>query len=237
MCRCLICNSVGLNTSLYQFGQDLRCVAQDTDRNRFFLPHCLIDDRQRIIELIGPCIEIPRPQSHIDSVGLTFDSQHRCARHRCSQRLSPPHASEPGGQDPLAGEIAAIMLPAHLDEGLVCSLHDSLTADINPRTGCHLTEHHETLLVEFAKVIPVGPCRNEIGVRDQHPRCVFMCLEHADRFSGLHQQRLVIFELDQGFDDRIKAFPVSRSLANATIHDKLFRTLGNVRIEVVHEHS
>ena len=56
------------------------------------------------------------------------------------------------------------MLPAHLDEGLVGSLHDSLAADVYPRAGRHLTEHHEPFFVELAKMIPVRPGRHEIRV-------------------------------------------------------------------------
>jgi hypothetical protein len=57
----------------------------------------------------------------------------------------------------------------------------------------------------------------------------------ADRLPGLDQQRLVLIQTLQHFDDLVEALPVAGWWADAAIDDELIRLLGNVRIEVVHQ--
>ena len=70
---------------------------------------------------------------------------------------APPMPPRPAGQDPLALEVAAIVLAAGLDEGLVGALHDALRADIDPRAGRHLAVHHQALLIELVEMRPSSP--------------------------------------------------------------------------------
>ena len=88
---------------------------------------------------------------------LALDRQQRGAGHRRGQRLRAAHAAEAGGQDPPAREVAAVVLPAHLDEGLVGALHDALAADVDPRAGRHLAVHHQALAIELVEVVPASP--------------------------------------------------------------------------------
>ena len=88
---------------------------------------------------------------------LAFDGDHRGAGHGRGERLRAAHAAEPGGQDPFALEIAAIMLAADFGEGLVGSLHDALRADIDPGAGRHLAIHHEALAIELVELLPGRP--------------------------------------------------------------------------------
>src|SRR5215203_5212607 len=60
--------------------------------------------------------------------------------------------------------------------------------------------------------------------------------EHPDRLAGLHQQGLVPLELAQRADDAIEALPVPRGAPDAAVDDELLRLLGDLGIEVVHEH-
>jgi hypothetical protein len=53
----------------------------------------------------------------------------------------------------------------------------------------------------------------------------------------LHEKRLVIFELAQRTHDRIERLPTSGSASCSAIHNELIRILGDIRIEIVHEHS
>ena len=110
-------------------------------------------------------------------VGIAFDRQAAGAGHHRGQRLRAAHAAEPAGQDPLALQVAAIMLAAGLGEGLVGALHDALRADIDPRPGGHLAVHHQALLIELVEMVPVGPVRHEVGIGDQHARRVRMGAE------------------------------------------------------------
>ena len=70
----------------------------------------------------------------------------------------------------------------------------------------------------------------------QHARRVRVGAEHADRLAGLDEQRLVVLERSQRRDDRVEAFPVARGAADAAIDDQLLRVLGDLRIEIVHQH-
>ena len=150
-------------------------------------------------------------------------AEQRGAGHRRGQRLRAAHAAEAGGQDPPAGEVAAVVLAAHLDEGLVGALHDALAADVDPRAGRHLAVHHQALAIELVEVLPGRPVRHQVGVGDQHARRVGVGAEHADRLAGLHQQRLVVLELAQRRDDAVEALPVARGAADAAVDDELVR--------------
>src|SRR5690606_17590583 len=103
------------------------------NRNRLALRARFVDHRHRLIQRLGALIEVARLQALIDAIALAFDSEAACARHHRRERLRATHASETRGQYPLALPVAAEMLAAHLGEGFVRSLHDSLRADINPR--------------------------------------------------------------------------------------------------------
>ncbi len=149
-------------------------------------------DRERVVEVRRLPVEVARRKPHLDPARLAFDRQHRRAGHRRGERLRAAHAAEPRGQDPLVGELAAAMLAPGLGERLVGALHDALAADVDPRAGGHLAEHHEALAVELVEVLPRRPFRHEVGVRDQHARRVGVRLEHADRLARLDQQRLVV---------------------------------------------
>ncbi len=128
------------------------------------------------------------------------------------------------------------MLAAHFDEGLVGALHDTLCADIDPRTGRHLAVHHQAFAIEFVEMLPIGPVRHQVGIGQQDARGVLVRLEYADRLARLDQQGLVILQPLQGLDDLVIAFPVARRPANAAIDHQLFRTLGDIGVEVVHQH-
>ena len=133
-------------------------------------------------------------------------------------------------------KIAAEVPAPHLDEGLVGALHDALRADIDPRARGHLPVHHEPLAIELVETVPGRPVRHEIGVGDQHARRVGMGAEHADRLAGLHEQRLVALEAAQARDDAVERLPVARGATYAAVNDKLARPLGDVGIEIVHQH-
>ena len=145
----------------------------------------------------GLRVEVAGAQAHLDAARPAFDGEARGAGHRRGQRLRAAHAAQPRRQDPAAGQAAAVVLAAHLDEGLVGALHDALAADVDPRARGHLAEHHQALAVELVEMLPGRPVRHQVGVGDQHARRVGMRAEHADRLARLHQQGLVGFEIAQ----------------------------------------
>ncbi len=122
-------------------------------------------------------------------------------------------------------------------EGLVGALQDALRADVDPRAGRHLAVHGETQRVQAAELVPVVPVAHEVGVGDEHARRPLVGLEHADRLARLHQQRLVVLEALEGGDDGVEGLPVARRLARPTVDDQVLGTLGDLRVEVVHQHA
>ena len=169
--------------------------------------------------------------------GRHSTARQRGAGQRRRERLRAAHAAEPRRQDPAPGEIAAVVLAAHLDEGLVGALHDALRADIDPRARRHLAVHHQALAIELVEMIPGRPVRHQVRVGDQHARRVGVGAEDADRLARLDEQRLVGFEPAQRRDDAVERLPVARRAADAAIDDELARPLGDVGVEVVHQHA
>ena len=233
----LVGQDVGAHVTLQQVRQNIGRVAEQADRKRCLGFAAPFDDGQRLIEVFGLHVEILGAQAHLDAARLAFDGEARGPRHDGGERLRATHAAEARGQDPLARQRAAVVLPAGLDECLVGSLHDPLRADIDPRPGRHLAVHHQAFAIELVELFECRPMRHEVGVGDQDARRVRVRAKHADGLAGLHKQRLVGFELAQARNDAVETVPVAGSTADAAVDDELTRLLRHLRIEVVHEHA
>ena len=163
-------------------------------------------------------------------------ARQRRARHHRGERLRAAHAAEARGEQPAARQAAAIMLAAHFDEGFVGALHDALAADIDPAARGHLTVHHQPFAIELGEMLPIRPLRHEVRIGEQHARRVAVGAEHPDGLARLDQQRLVVIQPLQRLDDLVIAFPVARGAADAAIDDQFVRRLGDVGMQVVHQH-
>ena len=236
MRRGLVGDDVGPDAAAQKFGQDFARVAEQRDRDGLALLRRPFDDRERVVEVLGLDVDIAGAQPEFDARRAALDREQRSAGHRRRERLRAAHAAEAGGEDPSSPKIAAIVPAAHLDEGLVGALHDALRADIDPRARGHLAVHHEPLAIELVEAVPGRPVRHEVRVGDEHARRVGVGAEHADRLAGLDEQRLIALEPAQRRDDAVERRPVARRPADAAIDDELARPLGDVGIEIVHEH-
>ncbi len=56
------------------------------------------------------------------------------------------------------------MLPPGFNKGLIGSLYDALRADIYPTAGSHLSIHHQIVLIQLVKVLPIRPVRYQVGI-------------------------------------------------------------------------
>jgi hypothetical protein len=63
-----------------------------------------------------------------------------------------------------------------------------------------------------------------------------MRLEHAHGLAGLDEERFVVLERDERAHDGIERFPVARRLAGAAVDDEIVGALGDIGIEIVHQH-
>ena len=168
---------------------------------------------------------------------LALDVQRAGAREGGGQRLRAAHAAQARGEDPAAGQVAAVVLAPGLDEGLVGALHDALAADVDPDAGRHLAVHHQALAVELVEVLPGGPLGHQVRVGDQHPRRVGVGAEHAHRLARLDQQRLVLAAVRAALlQDGLVAVPVARRLADAAVDHQRVGVLGHLGVEVVLDH-
>src|SRR5207248_11280439 len=61
--------------------------------------------------------------------------------------------------------------------------------------------------------------------------------EYADRLAGLNEQRLIVPERLERRHDLLEALPVAGRLADAAVDHELLRPLGDLGIEVVHQHA
>ena len=240
MGRCLVGDDVGaVTTRLHatnKLGEDIGGIAQETDRLGFSLGGPVVDDRKCFIQSLGFGIQVSGANSKIDACLVAFDRKAAGPSHHSGQRLCATHTAKPAGQDPLTGEIAAIVLAARFGKCLIGALHDALGADVDPRPRGHLAIHGQPLLIEFVEMIPRRPMRHEVGVGDQHARGIFMGAEHANRFAGLHQQSFIVVQRFQRGDDLVKILPCPRRPTDAAVNHQFMRVFRHIRVQVVHQH-
>src|SRR6185437_16431053 len=60
--------------------------------------------------------------------------------------------------------------------------------------------------------------------------------EHADGLARLDEQRLVFLEPLQRLDDLVVTLPIARGAADPAVDDQALRVLGDLVVEVVHQH-
>ena len=108
--------------------------------------------------------------------------------------------------------------------------------DVDPRAGGHLAVHRQAGALELAELLPRRPVRHQVGVGDQHAWRIGRGAEDADRLAGGDQQRLVVLEAAKLGHDGVEGLPRPSRAPGAAVHDQVVRILGNLGIEVVHEH-
>ena len=87
------------------------------------------------------------------------------------------------------------------------------------------------------KTSQVAQRPDEVAVGDEHARRARVRAEHGDGLAALHEERLVVLERAKRAHDGVEALPVTRGLSSAAVDDEIIGTLGDVGIEIVHEHA
>ncbi len=237
MRRCLIGQYIRRDAAANELGQDVRGVPLERDRTRGAIAAPRLDPGQGLVKIRGRFVEIVRRQPARDAVRIHFDDESGRPVHRRRQRLRAAHPAQPRGQDPFVGELASIVLAPRLGESFVGALHDALAADVDPRAGGHLAVHRQAAIFEIPEDVPGRPGRHQEGVGNEHARCAAVGAEHANGLPRLNQQRLVRLERAKRVDDRVERLPVARGLSRSAVDDQIFGTLGNVGIQIVHQHA
>ena len=196
-----------------------------------------VDRFDRLVEGVGQLVDITGIEAPASTRLVHLDDQRRPTVHRDRQGLGTAHAAQTRGDRRRPGEAAAKVLARGLGEGLVRALDDPLGGDVDPRAGSHLSVHRQAGPLELAELLPGGPMRHEVRIRDQDPRAVARRAEHADRLAGLDQECLVVLEPLQLGDDRVEGLPAPCRPTGAAVDDEVVGILGHVRVEVVHQHA
>ncbi len=189
-----------------------------------------------MVEVLGLDVEVAVLDPAGDPGRVAVDADRHAAVHGDGERLGAAHAAEAGGEGDGAFEGAVEALVGDGGEGLVGALQDALGADVDPRTGGHLAVHGEAERLQAAELLPVGPVADQVGVGDQHAGRPLVGLHHADRPAGLDQHGLVLLEALQGPHHGVEGTPVAGRLAGAAVDHQLGRVLGDLGVEVVHQH-
>src|SRR5262245_34866602 len=129
------------------------------------------------------------------------------------------------------------MFASGCSESFKRALHDSLAADVNPGARSHLAVHRQAKTFEAIELCVIVPLSNEVGIRDKDARRFIVRPEFAHWLPGLHEECFIVSELAQRTNDCIESFPASGGAACSAINDQSIRILGNIRIEIVHQHS
>jgi len=190
-----------------------------------------------LVEIVDDLAEVLVVGAAGEFFAVDVGDQTGPAGERDGQRLGAAHPAAAGGDAQRPAEIAVEVLAAALGERLEGALEDALSADVDPRPGRHLAVHHEAPGAQVVEVFLGGPVGDEVGVGDHHPRGVGVRAHDADGLAGLDEQRLVRGELLKGRDDGVKGGPVAGGLPAPAVDHQGVRVLGNLRVEVVHEHA
>jgi hypothetical protein len=75
---------------------------------------------------------------------------------------------------------------------------------------------------------------DKIGIRDQNARRFFVRPEFSHGLSRLDKERLVVFEIAQGLNDRVERFPAPGGATCSSVNDKPVWGFGYFGIEIVH---
>src|SRR5579864_1712082 len=82
-------------------------------------------------------------QTFLNPRRIDFNAEKERAIHGRRERLGAAHATKSASQNKSSFERSSKMFSTCGSKSFERALHDSLTANINPRTGSHLAVHRE----------------------------------------------------------------------------------------------
>src|SRR2546429_3512855 len=196
----------------------------------------LIHDVDCFVEIVRPLFDESVLESSLYCVSVHLDGQRNSIVHGYGQRLGSAHLAQTGCEDDSSVETPAKMLPSGGCKSLVGSLEDSLCSYEGPGASCHLTEHYQSLLLQFVEIIPSCPLWHQHTVDDQNPRRHSMRLENCDRFPALYKKRVFFSQLLERILDGLECVPRACGLSGSSINYQLLRILGHLRVQHAVEH-
>ena len=217
-------------------GLDLGGIADERDRGRVTIAGRRPRPRERLRRIVGEQVDVADLEAAARPGLVDLDGQADALVHRDRERLGAAHPTEAGREGHRPAQRPVEVLAGRLGEGLVGALQDALGPDVDPRPRGHLAVHREPLSLELAEVLPGRPFPDEVRVGDQDAWRPLVRPQHPDGLAALDQEGLVVGEDPQLADDRIEGVPAANRPPGAAVHDEVIRVLGDVRVEVVHQH-
>ena len=158
----LIGQNVGNDSAFHYFRQNVRAVADQSNRNRLVIFARDVDQLKRFIERPRDFVAIATLQSLFDPRRIDIDAEKKRAIHGRGERLRAAHSTKSAGHDQFSFERSAEMFAARFGKCLERALHDSLAADVNPRARRHLPVHGEPKAFEPIELGIVRPLPDQI---------------------------------------------------------------------------
>src|SRR5215218_425475 len=166
MGRGLIRDEIRHHTSPNQFRQHFSDIADQANRERATPAPCVFQETECSVELSLQPVAVPAVNPPADSLLVHIYSKERCAVHRSCQGLGPTHSAKSAGDHQSPLQRTPKVLSCALGERFVGALEYPLSTDVNPRPCCHLPVHRQAESVQAAELVPRGPARDDIRIRD-----------------------------------------------------------------------
>ena len=170
---------------------------------------------------------------------IDVDAEEARAVHGGGQRLGAAHAAQAAGDDELAGERAAEVLaaPARRRSRRCPARCPGCRCRSRSRRSSGRTSSGPVCSRRWnSSQVAQWPTRLELAMQDA--RGDSGCVRKMPTGLPDWTSSVSSFSSDlQGADDGVEARPVARGLAGAAVDDEIVGALGDLGIEVVHEHA
>ena len=231
----LVCDDVWRNISLYQFGMHYGGIAHQTYRQWYLFGFGVRNPSKSFIKIIRHLIAITFFNLFFYAFSSHLYAQDYTLVHGYSQWLCSAHTSHARSEHKFTLKSIGIKyLFGKRRKGLVRSLQDALSADINPAPRRHLTVHSKSHFIVSVKHLLFGPCRHQIRVGNDDARGPFMRSGNIHRLPGLNAQGFIVLECFEGINDSLIFLPVPGCTPGSAIHNEFFRLDGDIGIKIVH---
>ena len=191
---------------------------------------------ERLDGVAGQPVDIADLEPTAGAGLVDLDRDAHAVVHGHGQRLGAAHPAQAGGQRHRPAQDPAEVLPGGLGECLVRPLQDPLRPDVDPRPGGHLAIHRQALPFELAEDVPGRPLADEVRVGDEHPRRPRVGPHHAHRLAATGRAASRRRPTVGARGRWRRSLPRPRGSAGPAVDDEVVGVLGDLRVEVVHEH-
>ena len=158
----LIRQQIGHHAAPREFGNHVRAISHQAYGSGFALANCVLQNAKSFVEIVHHHVAVAGLHTALDVLGVHVNSQKCSAIQRGSERLRATHSAEAAAGHELSSQIALKMFSRCRSKRFVGALQNSLGADVDPASGCHLAIHHQAGAVEFVEVLPVAPMSNQV---------------------------------------------------------------------------